>query len=256
MFATCDDGTELAWTSDGAGDPVLLIQGQATPAAGWRPVAAQLSPGYRVIRFEQRGIGASGTGAADRFTTRGFAQDALAVLDAAGAERVHIIGHSMGGKIAQWIAIDAPRRVASLILLATSGGPDRDPAVARAKRVLLRGTAEEREALFFSREWAAAHRSDVDVFFTLRADPDTLTRIYAASNGHDALDHLGAISAPTLVIGGKQDRLVSLAAVRRLADGLPEADLRVIEHARHGLHLEDEEVHRLQRDFLGRQTAR
>jgi pimeloyl-ACP methyl ester carboxylesterase len=245
QHATADDGTQLVWTSGGSGEPLLLIQGQATPAAGWQPVVDHLSELYRVIRYEQRGVGASDSGAADRFTTRAFARDALAVLNAAGADTAHIIGHSMGGKIAQWLAIDAPERVASLALLATSAGPDHDQDVARAKRLLVRGTAEEREALFFAPDWAAAHRRDVERFFTIRATADTLSRIYAASNSHNTLDRLGTITAPTLVIAGGQDRLVSLAAVRALADGIPHAHLVEIAHARHGLHLTENETLRL-----------
>lgn len=252
QLARAEDGIQLAWTSDGSGEPVLLIQGQATPAAGWQPVVDYLSTAHRVIRYEQRGIGASGgTGGAHRFTTRAFARDAIAVLDAAGADTARIIGHSMGGKIAQWVAIDAPERVASLALLATSAGPDRDPNVARAKRQLVGGTAQEREDLFFAADWAATHRRDVERFFTIQATSETLARIYAASSAHNTLDQLGTITAPTLVIAGEQDRLVSLAAVRELADRIPQARFEVIAHARHGLHLAENKTLHLLREFHG-----
>ncbi|WP_253905890.1 alpha/beta fold hydrolase, partial [Arthrobacter sp. H5] len=116
------DGARLSWTVEGAGEPLLLIAGQATGLAGWDPVIPELSKTFRVIRFDHRGIAASTEGDLGRYSTRAFAEDAATVLDAAGAPKAHVYGHSMGGRVAQWLAIDHADRVATLVLAATSAG--------------------------------------------------------------------------------------------------------------------------------------
>ncbi|MHA7290304.1 alpha/beta fold hydrolase [Arthrobacter sp. MDT3-24] len=121
-IALAPDGAELAWAEEGQGGPLLLIAGQATAMDGWGPTAEALAEHFRVIRFDHRGIGGSSNGHAGRYTTRPLAADAAAVLEAANVESAHVYGHSMGGRVAQWLAIDHPQRVRALILAATSGG--------------------------------------------------------------------------------------------------------------------------------------
>ena len=121
-IALASDGAELAWAEEGAGEPLLLIAGQATGMTGWGPTAEALARHFRVIRFDHRGIGRSSKGNADRYTTKSFAADAIAVLQAARVDAAHVYGHSMGGRVAQWVAIDHPHRVRALVLAATSGG--------------------------------------------------------------------------------------------------------------------------------------
>ncbi|WP_425555777.1 alpha/beta fold hydrolase [Georgenia halophila] len=95
---------------------------------------------FREIRFDHRGIGRSEPGFDDAYTTRSFAQDAVAVLDAAGAERAHIYRDSMGGRVAQWLAIDHADRVGALVLGATTAGDERDaPRTAQATADLASG---------------------------------------------------------------------------------------------------------------------
>ena len=99
-IALAPDGAELAWAEEGEGEPLLLIAGQATGMAGWGPTAQALAHHFRVIRYDHRGIGGSGNGGSDRYTTRLLAADAAAVLLAAGVDAAHVYGHSMGGRIA------------------------------------------------------------------------------------------------------------------------------------------------------------
>jgi pimeloyl-ACP methyl ester carboxylesterase len=116
------DGTPIAWTDAGTGSPLLLISGQGVDSSAWDGVLPAFAADHRVIVFDHRGTGASGAGDESGYTTRGFARDAVAVLDAAGVGRAHVYGHSMGGRVAQWLALDAPERVASLVLGATTAG--------------------------------------------------------------------------------------------------------------------------------------
>ncbi|WP_158371366.1 alpha/beta fold hydrolase [Cellulosimicrobium cellulans] len=258
--ATADDGTPLRWQEQGAGSPVLLLQGQATAAAGWDRVAADLATEFRVLRTEQRGAAGTEPGPGGRvpdgLTTRDLARDVRAVLDAARVERAQVVGHSMGGKVAQWLAVDAPGRVASLVLLATSAGPgDGVPRDAEAHRLLLRGDGAARTRLFFDDAWAAAHADEVRTFFALDADRPTLRALYRASTEHAALDALGRIAAPTLVVHGTEDRLAALASAERLAAAIPGARLAVVPGARHGLHLDSAEAAATVRAFLRAQAA-
>jgi pimeloyl-ACP methyl ester carboxylesterase len=134
--AVASDGAELAWAEEGQGEPLLLVAGQATGMSGWDPVVPGLARSFRIIRFDHRGIGASTEGRAENYSTRAFAADAVAVLDAAGVAKAHVYGHSMGGRVAQWMAVDFPARVASLVLAATSAGESwgagRDPSATAA----------------------------------------------------------------------------------------------------------------------------
>ncbi|WP_245953559.1 alpha/beta fold hydrolase [Arthrobacter silvisoli] len=107
-IAAAPDGAELLWDEAGDGDPLLLLAGQATGMAGWGPTADALARHFRVIRYDHRGVGGSTKGDPERYTTRLLAEDAAAVLDAAGVGAAHLYGHSMGGRIAQWLAIDRP----------------------------------------------------------------------------------------------------------------------------------------------------
>jgi pimeloyl-ACP methyl ester carboxylesterase len=249
--ARARDGVDLLWQEQGAGSPVVLLQGQATPMAGWDPVAAALAEEFRVLRCEQRGTGGSAPGDDDRFTTRALADDVRAVLDAAGVDAAQVVGHSMGGKIAQWLAADTPERVTSLVLLATSAGAgDGVPRDAAAHRLLLRGDPAERRRLFFGDAWAQAHPDQVRAFFRLQADPPVLRALYRASTTHDALAVLPRITAPTLVVHGTADRLAALASAERIAAEIPGAELVAVAGAGHGLHLDSPRATAAVRDFL------
>src|SRR3954462_8446999 len=111
-----EDGAEIAVQVDGDGRDLLLVTGLGGTAAFWKPVVAPLRErGFRVIRFDQRGIGAStgGSGAGD---TDRLAQDSLAVLDDAGSASALLLGHSTGGVILQAMALAEPSRIAGLVL--------------------------------------------------------------------------------------------------------------------------------------------
>lgn len=242
-IALAPDGVELLWNEAGDGDPLLLLAGQATGMAGWGPAADALARHFRVIRYDHRGVGGSGTGSADRYSTRLLAEDAAAVLDAAGAPSAHVYGHSMGGRIAQWLAIDQPHRVRTLILAASSGGrrpgARTDPA---AFETLLSGDPERMSPLFFDPEWAHAHPDAVSGFFGTKASAWAKARHFQASRAHDAWDSLGTIQAPTLIIHGTEDALTPLEDAVLMRRGIRRSTLVKVPGARHGLHLDHPET--------------
>lgn len=247
QFAETADGARLAWEVQGSGAPLLLIAGQATGMAGWDPIMPALTSSFRVIRFDHRGVGSSSEApdpiSSGPTTTREFGSDVLAVMDAAGAERAHIYGHSMGGRVAQWLAIDHPERVGALILAGTSAGgflgSSRDPKVTDA---LTSGDPARLEPLFFDPGWAAAHPDAVRAFFTARASREAKRRQFRASAAHDARDALSAISAPTLILHGAEDILTPLENASVLRAMIPRSVLAKVPGGRHGFHLDHPET--------------
>ena len=111
----------IAWEERGGGQPLLLIQGLGYGRWSWEPVLAPLAQRYRVLWFDNRGIGDSDKPPGP-YSARQMADDALQVLDEAGAERAHVLGASLGGMIAQELTVAAPERVARLVLCCTHPG--------------------------------------------------------------------------------------------------------------------------------------
>ncbi|WP_284985864.1 alpha/beta fold hydrolase [Arthrobacter sp. fls2-241-R2A-172] len=256
-FAEAPDGTGLAWTSEGEGEPLLLIAGQATAMDGWGPTAELLSRFYRVIRFDHRGIGRSGRGDADRYTTRLLAEDAAAVLSAAGADNAHVYGHSMGGRVGQWLAIDHPETVRTLILAATSGGKWPDPATQperAALEALVGGDMSRLEPLFFDADWVQRNPDATHAFFNSPASAWAKARHFRASRDHDAWSALGSIKAPTLILHGTVDRLTPLPNALLLRRHIPRSVLVRVPGAGHGLHLDRPETVDWIRQFIARTT--
>jgi 3-oxoadipate enol-lactonase len=122
--ATSADGTRIAWAERGAGSPLLLMHGLGYASWGWGPVLEPLTEHFCVLTFDNRGIGGS-----DRppgpYTARMLAEDGIAVLDAAGVERAHVVGTSLGGMAAQELALGWPERVERLVLACTTPGGTR-----------------------------------------------------------------------------------------------------------------------------------
>ena len=118
---------KIAWESTGKGSPLLLIQGLGYGRWGWDPIVPGLEARHLVIAFDNRGIGESDKPEGP-YTAAQMAGDALQVLDEAGIERAHVFGASLGGMIAQELAVIAPERVDRLVLgCTTPGGPDAVP---------------------------------------------------------------------------------------------------------------------------------
>jgi len=256
-FAEAADGAQLAWTSEGAGEPVLLIAGQATAMDGWGPTAELLSRYFRVIRFDHRGIGRSGRGDAERYTTRLLAQDAAAVLSAADADLAHVYGHSMGGRIGQWLAIKYPEKVRTLILAATSGGKWPDAATEPDKAALdalVSGDPTRLEPLFFETEWARNNPEATHAFFNSPASAWAKARHFRASREHNAWHELGAITAPTLILHGTDDRMTPLPNARLLREHIPGSVLVKVAGGGHGLHLDHPETVDWIRQFIERRS--
>ena len=248
------NGQPIAYELRGQGIPLVLVAGTGYPSATWPPgFVDPLLECHRVLVFDHRGTGST-RASAERFSTRLFARDAVGLMDALGLEAAHVLGHSMGGRVAQWMALDRPDRIRSLILAATGPGQYRDDKpVTRgiplhaAKELIEHGyeryMREHIEATFFTPEFAAAHPEVVAwlvaAFWIHRPDVESYLRHIVARQEHQTADRLGEISTPALVLIGDRDTQAMGTGVHTeqsdfLMAHLPDGTKRIIEGAAHG----------------------
>jgi pimeloyl-ACP methyl ester carboxylesterase len=238
-FARAADGTRLYYDVTGDGPPLLLVAGQAQSHSLWAGARDDFAARHRVILFDHRGTGDSDKPAAPPYSTRGFAADAIAVLDELGISRAHVYGVSMGGRIGQWLAIDHAPRMGGLVLGCTTPGNAhgvRRPA--EVDPVLASGDPNRMLPLLVTPAWAAAHHDFLAAVWAATAHRPTPAFArqlhYQASEDHDAWDLLPSITAPTFVIHGADDRVNVPENARLLADRIPGAELYLLPAARHG----------------------
>ena len=210
-----------------------------------------LSDRYRLARFDNRGIGASALIAGGALSIAAMAEDALAVLDALGVAQAHVVGHSMGGVIAQQLALSAPQRVRSLALLCTVGRGKE--AVRITWEVLLRalrmhlGSRRSRRRAFVELVLPAAlpERTELDRLAEelaplfgrdLAEQPPILLKQARALSAHDTWHRLPELSAiPTLVVSAREDRVTLAQYGRALATAIPGARFIEVPGAGHGV---------------------
>ena len=226
----------IAWERKGAGEPLLLIHGLGYARWGWEPVLPGLAERCEVISFDNRGIGDSDVPPGP-YTVADMATDAVRVLDEAGVERAHVVGTSLGGMVAQELALTFPERVDRLVLACTTpGGPKSHPMPAVTVALMAEAVALEP---------AVALRRFVENALapaTVAERPDLVDRIMAhrlasaqsaaawaaqatAGATFDAYDRLGALRAPTLVQHGGEDVVVDPQNAELLVELLPHARL-------------------------------
>lgn len=239
------NGIELHYRDDGAGQPVLFIQGLGVDHRGWAAVAAPLSKRFRCISFDNRDVGRSSQVAAD-YDVLDMAADALGLLDVLGIERADIVGQSMGGVIAQEIAIRHPQRVHRLVLVSTyTSGDPRGRAIFEAQAMLRRILPREDycRATFWSVYSHQDYRREgfVDDMVRRTAANDLWQpqdayerHVRAVLSGYTE-DRLHEIHAPTLILAGDEDILTPLRFQHALAAAIPRNRLAIVEGAGHGL---------------------
>ena len=215
-------GSELHYLRAGSGEPMLLIQGMSATHMAWgRPFLAPLEESFECIVFDNRGMGLSGQ-AQLPFEITDLAGDVAALLDALEIERAHVVGISMGGMIAQELALAHPERVRSLTLGATyCGGPEgtlMDPADLQMLAAAM--ASGEREQVFramWEINLSPAFREDESRFAefcamgsALPAPREVIVQQMQACAAHDTSTRLAGLEVPTQVIHGTADRLLGV----------------------------------------------
>ena len=251
-------GLPIWWEESGDGTPVLLVMGHGFGSAMWHRAVPALAERHRVLTFDNRGIGLSGDVRAP-FAIGDMAADAVAVLDAAGVDRAHVYGVSMGGLIAQEIALAHPERVRSLVLGCT-GAPDGTDRPARPNllsrllpaslliRLFPKAVAA---ALYGQAAPPEAVREDLRILARTRAPGRVLALQRAAIESYESASRVGSLRVPTLVLHGTGDRIVPSARGHQLAELVLGARLHLIDGAGHNyLTDETDEANRVVSDFL------
>ena len=248
-FVHVADGSRIHYEVTGrpGATPILMIQGLGASKNAWNLQRIAMATRFRSISLDNRGAGRSDK-PTQPFTLEQMADDAIAVLDAAGVETAHVVGASMGGVISQIIAVKYPHRVRSLTLVCTAcrNHPWRQELLQSWAH-----TAEEKGMIEVGKEaaqWVMSPRSFrrlVPAFTwmgplaALRPRYSFVSQIQAIlDTREDLVDELSSITAPTMVIVGNQDILTPRGDSEEIAERIPNAELVVISGAAHGLMME------------------
>jgi 3-oxoadipate enol-lactonase len=243
----------LHWESTGTGDPVLMIMGLGLSGGAWWRTVPVLSRSLRVITFDNRGVGRS-RARLHSYTTEAMADDAVSVLDAAGVERAHVYGFSLGGMVAQQLALRHEDRVRSIVLGATHPGGPRavrpsDDVIAFFRRrasMSAKNAARASVPFNYGPRCRREHEDRIAEDIRCRLAHPFPERAYnaqmVAASLHNCYRRLKRIEAPTLVVHGRKDRIVPVANAEILAERIPRAELRILDHAGHVYSTEQPEV--------------
>lgn len=233
--------------SGGTGATLLLIHGAYLSGRSWKAQVKALSGQFRVIVPDLRGHGQSGVGGLP-YSVAQFADDMRAVLDGLKVDRAHVCGHSLGGMVAQQLALDAPQQVETLILAETSYGTGSTPLEAWATRLtnmVLRRVSIRRQASLFAASMCRHDRSlapyVLDEISAFHDQEEVYTSIWRAVTGFSSVNRLGELKMPTLVMVGERNRQTH-AQARNLARRLPDAEVKIVPQAGHLLQLEQPEA--------------
>ena len=239
------DGLDLHYEERGSGRPMLLVAGIPAVADDWAPLAERLSETRRVIAFDNRGSGRSTVTPAP-YTSALLADDAVALLDHLGVERADVFGMSLGGMIAQEIALRRPERVDRLVLGCTHCGVEHSPRIPRETgRAFALETDDWAERMRALAPFAFARDADpafVERFVEKKArdvqDPEGYRAQIAAALSHDTWERLPQIDRRTLILTGDDDQVIPAAGSHVLHERIPDSLLYVVAGAGHLFFLE------------------
>lgn len=230
------DGINIDYKVEGRGEPLVMIMGLGGARSSWRYQTGFFKKYYRTVSFDNRGVGKSDKPAGP-YTIRMMADDTIGLMDHLGIEKAHVLGVSMGGMIAQELAINHPERVDKLVLGCTFA---RAGTSAHSQEM-----NEAMEHQGKSSQNKVSQRKSISAVLDLSFNkwsnrvfilplakiairfysPAGIAEQMKAVSAHDTVDRLKMISAPTLVITGTEDRLVNPSSSEMIAKLVPNAKL-------------------------------
>jgi pimeloyl-ACP methyl ester carboxylesterase len=265
-YVKVKDGVEIYYEAIGQGTPFLFLSETACDGAVWSIYQVpEFSRDHRVVIIDYRGTGLSGKPSA-KYSTEMFANDAAAVLDHLGLEGAVVCGHSMGGRVAQLLALNHPRKVSKLIL-ASSGAAhpnERGIPLRIAKEMVEWGyekyVRDHTIIVGWTEVYARNHMNLIEKYLQVRmanlCPVEFYFRHVLARQEHDTSGRLKDINVPTLILVGDDDHFVvsdmsHRAGADLLVQGIPNAKLVVLPGERHSYFFtEPEKAHWLIREFL------
>ena len=246
------NGIKLYYEVHGEGFPLVMIMGLGADSNWWPPrIIEELSEDYKVVVFDNRGAGRSDK-PDNRYTIDLMADDVLGLLDYLGIRKAYVLGVSMGGMIAQSLAIRYPEIVEKLVLCVTSpGGPEAVPPTPEAmKQLLLDRSSVSVDVLaemliktLLTRDYIEEHSEELKSYIMKALQYPMPAHAYMrqleAISEFNAYDKLDKIRVPTLVISGGKDIIIPPENGRLLARKIPNSKLVVFENSGHGLILQE-----------------
>ena len=272
-IASLPTGTELYYEIHGAGEALLLFPSTAFSGDVWKPFQVPaLAPAMQLILHDPRGCPRTQV-SQQIYTIEQMANDAVALLDHLKISRAHLLGHSMGGRIALTVALNFPGRVKSLIMAASGSGLVTRPGsdcipglphwlvlglVEKGYEKFLRDEYCESE-VFFTNGFRAAHPERVEEFFKLarenHAGLSEYIQLSIARHNWESTHRLGDVRVPTLVLIGTDDQARSnhLLQAEALRKRIPRAELKVLDGQSHGFFWQaPDETNAVIRDWVSR----
>ncbi len=253
MPKTKVNDVDIYYQVQGQGEPLVLIQGLGGAHSAWGFQTRAFKKHYRVITFDNRGVGKTSRSSAP-YTIRTMAEDTIGLLNHLGIDKAQVLGMSLGGIIAQEIAINHPNRVMKLILVCTSAG-EREIAEIHPKMLSAIGVKEGSMEVDFSRVDPVRSMAVIislafnrrlyriplllgfNIFLKRSRGGAPVEQIEAVA-GHSTIDRLHLITAPTLVITGTGDRVIPPHSSEVIAGRIPNAKLVKVEGGSHAFFIE------------------
>jgi pimeloyl-ACP methyl ester carboxylesterase len=265
-YVKARDGVDIYYEVSGQGAPFLLLSETACDGAVWNLYQVpEFARDHRVVAFDYRGTGLSDKPSA-KYSTEMFADDAVAVLDHLGLDGAVVCGHSMGGRVAQLLALNHPRKVRKLILASSGAAHPGDKGIPLriAKEMVEMGyeryVRDHTIIVGWTEVYARNHMHLIEKYLQVRmanlCPVEFYFRHVLARQEHDTSGRLKDIKAPTLILVGDDDHFVVSDMSHRagadiLAQGISNSKLIVLPGERHSyFYGEPEKVHRLIREFL------
>lgn len=232
----------LFYHDQGTGLPVILIHGVGADSSSWDEIAPSLAQRFRVLRLDLRGHGRSGRIEGD-CTLDDFIRDVLDVMDAAGATKADVVGFSLGGLIAQGIALGHPGRVDRLALIsAVAGRTEEERAKVPARLEILRNEGIEAIMAAAQERWftpAFMQAYPAKVRYRMEQlkhnDPDSYKAAYTVFSTSDLGERLHNIRHPTLIMTGEHDVGSNTRMARYMHDQIANSELRILPGLRHSV---------------------